>query len=90
MKFQRIGTGSPFGSLARMAAFSLLLLAAAPSAKAVDEDIPPPADAELPAPRTTVPSVKTPNDSVLNEDESIPAPSLGEESLPEQIGRAHV
>ena len=83
MKFQRIGTGSPFGSLARMAAFSLLLLAAAPSAKAVDEDILPPADAELPAPRTTVPSVKTPNDSVLNEDESIPAPSLGEESLPE-------
>ena len=79
MKFQRIGIGPVF---AWMAIFSMLLLAAAP-AFAVDEDIPPPADSDIPAPRSSTPPSKTPNASPLNEDESIPAPRLGDESLPE-------
>jgi hypothetical protein len=81
MKFQRIGTGQVF---ARMAILSLLLLAGGHTAFAGDEDIPPPADSDIPAPRTSLPETKTPNDSaVLNEDESIPAPSLGDDALPE-------
>jgi hypothetical protein len=81
MKFQWIGTGQVF---ARMAILSLLLLAGANAAFAGDEDMPPPADSDIPAPRTSLPVTKTPNDSaVLNEDESIPAPSLGDDALPE-------
>ena len=53
MKFQWIGTGQVF---ARMAIFSLLLLAGAHNAYAVDEDIPPPADSDIPAPRSSVPA----------------------------------
>lgn len=79
MKFQRIGTGQ---NLARIATFSLLLLASA-SAYAVDEDIPPPADADIPAPRTMVEHKKSATESTLGDDENIPAPSLGDESLPE-------
>jgi hypothetical protein len=81
MKFQRIGTGS---ALARMAIFPLLLLAlAGASARAADEDLPPPAENDIPAPRTSVGPKKSPTESPLSEDESIPAPSLGDESLPE-------
>src|SRR5262245_11024103 len=83
MKFQRIGTLYP---VARIAIFSMLLLTAslpAPRAYAVDEDIPPPADAELPAPKSSVGPAKTATESPLSEDENIPAPSLGDEALPE-------
>jgi hypothetical protein len=66
-----------------MAVFSMLLLGGAP-AFAVDEDIPPPADSEAPFPGSSVGPARTTNDSnVLNEDESIPAPSLGDDALPE-------
>ncbi|MGZ3703916.1 MAG: hypothetical protein ACXVB8_12455 [Bdellovibrionota bacterium] len=61
-----------------------MLLLVGAGAYAMDEDIPPPADSEIPAPQSSVGATKTPNDSAaLNEDESIPAPSLGDESLPE-------
>jgi len=81
MKSPLIGTGQVF---ARIVFFSLLLLAGAHTAQAVDEDIPPPADSDIPAPRTSLPATKSPNDNaVLNEDESIPAPSLGDDALPE-------
>ena len=79
MKFQWIGSGLYF---ARCATFSLLLLGGSP-AWAVDEDMPPPSEPELSAPKSSTGSKKTPNDSVLNEDESIPAPSIGDEALPE-------
>lgn len=67
-----------------MAILSLLLLAGAPAAYAADEELPPPAESEVPAPRSSLPATKTPGDNaVLNEDESIPAPSLGDDALPE-------
>jgi len=67
MKFQRIG------KLTRIVTLSSMLCMAAAS-YAVDEDLPPPTG------EPAIPSTDTP---APIEDESLPAPSLGDEALPE-------
>jgi len=77
MKFQRIGT-------ATLLLFILLFVGSSAVAFAADEDMPPPADTTAPTPTVPTPGVSgNPATNPLSEDESIPAPSLGDEALPE-------
>lgn len=84
MKFQRIGTGSrakkSAAEVARIAIVALMLLSGGMSGSigfAADDDIPPPLDAEsADAPAPDMPNLEL-------SDEGTPAPSLGEDSLPE-------
>ncbi len=90
MKFQWIGTGCQgpvraVEKVARIAIITLMLLSSGIALAAEDEDIPPPADAEAPAAKAPAIS-KAPGAEAappVTEDDTIPAPSLGEETLPE-------
>ncbi len=75
MKFQRIGTGLP---IAKIAFLSLLLLAGTGRVYAVDQDLPPPADSA----GASNGNAAMPEVPALKEDESIPAPSIGDQALP--------
>jgi hypothetical protein len=85
MKFQRIGTGLPNAKIANFVLLlSMLLLAGAGRAYAVDEDLPPPSDSGgASSGASGGGAAAMPEAPALKEDESIPAPSIGDQALPE-------